>query len=177
MNFYDNELTMLDDDLFSANPNMQVVGFQNNKIKNIGLNTFKPLKNLKHLWLSGSYNCVNEEAYTRGQVETLISKLVVSCPSTNEMLFKENPNSQQSMEKIFESMEKKFEGFDNKLDSYKSQIKTTCETSAMNFETKFEALKSDLETKFEESEKKMETKLEALKNQIDYLIKKMENNY
>lgn len=80
IDFGDNELTTLDDDLFSFTPNLRHVDFYFNSIKHVGMNTFAPLKNLTKLYFYDGKNCVNDRAETHEEVENLISKFLASCP-------------------------------------------------------------------------------------------------
>jgi Leucine-rich repeat (LRR) protein len=56
-----NDIEKLDDDLFVSNEKLLKIDLENNKIKFIGEETFKPLKNLNTLWLHNN-QCISKEA-------------------------------------------------------------------------------------------------------------------
>lgn len=134
INFEDNEIMTLDDDLFSFTPNLRWIRFRSNNIKHVGLNTFKYLTidylDFKNNGKTGKDHCLNEYAESHKNVEVLISKLPESCPPTNEMLIKGIWNSQQIMEKEF----RRFENLESKFDELKSQMETNLDTLKVQIE-------------------------------------------
>lgn len=159
VNLYANDITSLDDDLFSASSNLQVISFELNKIKQIGINTFKHLTNLQHLWLDGARNCISDNANTRDEVESLISRLSSSCPSPSKITEK-NSNMQEESETGNESFETNVV---IQLGSLKNQI----EALEKGFETRFDTM----ETNFKE----FDTKLNLLQSQIEYIVNKIKS--
>lgn len=121
LSFYDNELTMLDDDLFTSSPTLLYVELGTNQIRNIEKNTFKPLKSLTTLRMDKN-SCIDKNAFTREEVQSLTSSLPESCPPRScEMVIKDFCSLKDK------KMDSKIENIETKLDALKVQIENLAE--------------------------------------------------
>lgn len=120
ISYWDNKLTTLDDGLFSLSPTIQYVELGKNQIKHIGLNTFKPLKNLQVLDFAVGNNCIDENAGKRDEVKYLTAKLYAFCPPINKETF--SLEDREQIENRFKSIEDNIKGVENKIDSLKLKI-------------------------------------------------------
>ncbi|KAL7011054.1 hypothetical protein ACKWTF_014070 [Chironomus riparius] len=73
LKLWQNDIKILDNDLFEYNLDLQFIDFENNKIFHIGTNVFDKLVNLSYLWLS-SNKCINTHVSSN---VTKVKKLVM----------------------------------------------------------------------------------------------------
>lgn len=81
-----NEVKVLENDLFAANPMLVFISFHGNPINHIGHGVFDNLTELTNIHLHGNGNvCLNSYAESRAATLALITKIVINCPPTLEM--------------------------------------------------------------------------------------------
>jgi hypothetical protein len=73
-----NVITTLENDLFEANINLEVINIDSNRIKAIGFQLLKPLTNLKQISLLNN-DCINGIASNSTAIESFKIQLVVKC--------------------------------------------------------------------------------------------------
>lgn len=81
-----NEVKVLGNDLFAANPQLVFVSFHANPINHIGYGVFDNLTELTSIHLHGNGNtCLNSYSENRPTTLALITKIIINCPPTFEM--------------------------------------------------------------------------------------------
>jgi Leucine-rich repeat (LRR) protein len=78
LNLFDNAITIIEQDLFKFNTELELIQLGFNKITQIHPTVFDHLSQLSRLWL-WSNECVNVEAYNRSAVESLIKRVKQKC--------------------------------------------------------------------------------------------------
>ncbi|KAL7015700.1 hypothetical protein ACKWTF_016610 [Chironomus riparius] len=71
LNLDANDIETLDEDLFEFNPQLEIIWFESNRIKNIGMSVFEHLKNLDDLDLNGNVCISKRMSNSRGMAEFL----------------------------------------------------------------------------------------------------------
>jgi hypothetical protein len=82
LSFWKNKLEYLEPDLFTFNPNLEVLVLEKNNIKHIGYGAFANLPKLTELNLN-SNACISEHAKSAENITTLISTLDEKCFNQN----------------------------------------------------------------------------------------------
>lgn len=72
-----NQIEFISADLFQSNPDLSYIYFSSENMKSIQRGAFKPIKNLKALFVK--FGCEDEDATNSDQVQDLIQKLEISC--------------------------------------------------------------------------------------------------
>ena len=75
--FNDNDVTDLEDGLFEYNSKLQIVSFNDNKLKLVGENVLSILKNLNQLHFQNNV-CINDDAWSSA-VPALVEKIKSQC--------------------------------------------------------------------------------------------------
>ncbi|XP_070490900.1 leucine-rich repeat-containing protein 24-like [Chironomus tepperi] len=92
LDLHDNEIKILEDELFKYNPKLVFVSFSSNKIIHIGLTAFDGLNNLIYLYLT-SNACISSGAYrSHSQVLDIIEYAKIQCISSEFKEIDENLN-------------------------------------------------------------------------------------
>lgn len=78
LNFDNNQLEFLEDDLFIYNPIIESINMSGNRIKYIGLDVFAPLKSIDHLNFEKNV-CINDSADGKTEIEELKMKMNQKC--------------------------------------------------------------------------------------------------
>lgn len=73
-----NDLETLDSDLFSFNPLLKRIHFQNNRLTFIGENVLEPLSNLERAHFNGNV-CIKKDAVTPDEMEELKAEIKIKC--------------------------------------------------------------------------------------------------
>ncbi|CAG9810122.1 unnamed protein product [Chironomus riparius] len=81
LNLYANDLEILEEGLLDFNPDLKVVGFQQNKLFHIDSNVFDGLKKLSYLWLV-HVPCISKNAMTSIEVQASIATIKDKCTSS-----------------------------------------------------------------------------------------------
>lgn len=79
LQFFQNNFTSLDGDLFSHNPILDFLYLGSNQIRHIGQNLVTNLNHLRYLDLTANL-CINTGAFNQGDVQILGQQLSVMCP-------------------------------------------------------------------------------------------------
>lgn len=80
----DNELAMLDSDLFEFNPEITIVNFNTNQLKQIGHDLLVPLTHLQKIAFNGN-DCIDMKADNAFELAALMTELREKCPQTEEV--------------------------------------------------------------------------------------------
>jgi hypothetical protein len=73
-----NSITTLENNLFEANINLEIINIDSNRIKAIGFQVLKPLTNLKQISLLNN-GCINDTALNSTALESFKIQLVMKC--------------------------------------------------------------------------------------------------
>lgn len=74
-----NELEFLGNDLFEFNPDIEEINLCDNKLKNVAIGVFEPLKNLQKVEILRNL-CIDASAIRSTEVEILIRNVKEKCP-------------------------------------------------------------------------------------------------
>lgn len=74
-----NEIEILGNDLFKHNPEIQEINLCDNKLKNVAVGVFEPLKNLQKVEILRNL-CIDLSAIKSNEVEILIRNVKEKCP-------------------------------------------------------------------------------------------------
>lgn len=81
-----NEVKVLENDLFTANPMLVFISFYGNPVNHVGHGVFNHLKELTNIHLHGNANtCLGSYAENRPATLALITKIQINCPPTFKM--------------------------------------------------------------------------------------------
>lgn len=79
ISFSDNELEVIEHDLFKNNPQLEIIGFPRNKIKTVDTTVFNALPNLTSLYMN-SNECIDKGVTrNRNKVLALIEEMKEKC--------------------------------------------------------------------------------------------------
>ncbi|KAG5667376.1 hypothetical protein PVAND_015358 [Polypedilum vanderplanki] len=84
LNLANNELTILESELFKFNQELETIILNSNKIHQIEANVFESLPNLSNLWMEKN-SCISKNADSKNRVTTLIAEIKSLCMSCNSL--------------------------------------------------------------------------------------------
>lgn len=128
-----NELSSLSHDLFSHNPNIEEINLCDNKLQNVAVGVFKPLKNLRKVEILRNL-CIDESAIKSTEVEILIRNVKEKCPPKILTHLPEIEGSENSVDvaknKVNE-MEKRIQALELKIKRFFENVCEMKDTSEL----------------------------------------------
>jgi Leucine-rich repeat (LRR) protein len=79
-----NQLEVIESDLFEFNTDIEVMNFSNNRIKTVGVNAFAPLKSIEHLNMQNN-DCINKKGTNKKEIDDLLYAVSFVCGSFDDI--------------------------------------------------------------------------------------------
>lgn len=131
-NFLGNRLVSLDSDLFLHNPNLDMIGFGNNQISNVGIGLLDSVHDTTTAWFHGN-PCIDMNALTVAAFQELRRILPESCPpleTTTTTLSTTTDSGQCPVEclELIETLKEEIRIQDEEIARHRGEITTLANT-------------------------------------------------
>lgn len=107
-----NNIEVLEKDLFKFNPRMKALVLNHNKIKHIAHGILAPMKSLLKIFLYKNY-CIDSVAVNPIQMDELVTEMIEHCPPEKIKVYQPVPKSETQLR--FEEIEGKMIELDKKM--------------------------------------------------------------